>query len=311
MTYKLFKNIIFSSAAIAMLIISGCTKPYPGYTDFSQVSDFVILLNAGTGNFKASNVSTAKDTAVKTITVDLASANNNNGPVTVTLGLDPTAIASYNGANGSSYQALPAGSYKILSPTVTIPAGQHYGTTSVEIYIKKLDASVSYLLPVTITDGGGKKLSSNQNTIYYNVIGNPLAGTYSWDYSRFNSSDTTGALGGGSFTGQMVVISPITGTSVLFPDSYTQTFISGAGGFALSFTNTAGVFSNFSVAMDPQTVKDIPAGGFTVASGPKLVGYKIVGDASTKYAGSTFRFYISYVNSSGGSRTLIDNFVKQ
>ena len=103
----------------------------------------------------------------------------------------------------------------------------------------------------------------------------------------------------------------LSATSLLFPDSYTQSFISPAGGFVLSFDNTGGVLSNFKAALDPQTILDIPANSFTLAAGPKLLGYTIVGSAATKYAGSTFRFYISYINSGGNPRTLIDNFVKQ
>ncbi|HWJ92086.1 MAG TPA: hypothetical protein VNR87_13290, partial [Flavisolibacter sp.] len=149
------------------------------------------------------------------------------------------------------------------------------------------------------------------NTVYYHSIGNPLAGTYTWDFTRFNSPDTTAAPGAGSFTGQTVSVSPLGATTLLLPESYMQTFVSSSAGISLSFTNNAGVLSNFSVSLSDQVKADIAAGGFTLATAPVLVGYNIVGNASTKYKGSTFRTYMVLINSSGGTRSLIDNFVKQ
>ena len=313
MKYKFLKSFFLITSGFLILIMAGCVKEKTAtFTDFSTTSDFVVLQNSGLPTFKASNINTSSgDTVRRLVRVDLASANSSNGPVTVNLGLNNAVIVTYNAANGTAFQTLPAGSYKILSPILTIPAGQHYAETTVEFYSKKFDPSVSYLLPVSIVDASGKALSSNLNTIYYNIIGNPLAGVYTWDFTRFNSSDTTGARNGSSFTGRTIAASPLSATSLLFPDSYTQTFISPTGGYVLSFDNTGGVLSNFKVALDPQTVLDIPANSFTLAAGPKLLGYTIVGSAATKYAGSTFRFYISYINSGGNPRTLIDNFVKQ
>jgi hypothetical protein len=79
----------------------------------------------------------------------------------------------------------------------------------------------------------------------------------------------------------------------------------------LSFTNTNGTLSNIAVSLDAASLAAIAAGGFTIVQTPKLVGYGIVGTAATHYAGSWFRIYTVLINSSGGTRTLIDQFVKQ
>jgi hypothetical protein len=316
MKYNILKSTAFLVSAMSILLLASCVKKNEAtYTDFGQVQDFVILTGAGTGNFKASNIAvntSSTDTIRKTITVDLASKTNDNGPVTVTVGFDNPQIASFNSGNGTSYVAFPTSAYKIINTSVTIPAGQHYATTTVEIYQNKLDPTVSYLLPISILDAGGKKLSSNQNTIFFNVIGNVLAGTYRWDFSRFNSSnsDTTATPAAGSFTNQTVVVSPVTATSLLLPESYMQTFVDASAGVTLSFTNNNGTLSNFSVSLDATTLKNISAGQFTIATAPVLVGYKIVGTAATKYVGSSFRIYMVLINSSGGTRTVIDNYIK-
>jgi hypothetical protein len=318
MKYKLLKLSTIVTSAFLVMLIGGCVKSAKQFTDLSKVDDFVILLGSGTGNFKASNLlvnTSSPDTLKKTVTVDLASANSKGGPVTVTIGIDNSVIATYNTANGTSFQAFPANAFKIVSTTITIPGGlEHYGTTTVWIFQNKLDPTISYMLPVSITDGGGKKLSSNQNTIYYNVIGNPLAGNYKQDFYRWNvtgigAADTTTAPNSTVTIGAPIVIAPVTATTVLLPESYLETFV--GVGVNLSFTNTAGVLSNFSVSLDANAVAAIAAGGFSILTQPKLVGYQIVGNASTKYAGSVFRIYMAIVNSGGNTRTVIDSFVKQ
>ena len=78
----------------------------------------------------------------------------------------------------------------------------------------------------------------------------------------------------------------------------------------MSFNNTNGVLSNFTVALDAKTISEYPGAGFTLGKGATLLSATIVGDATTQYKGSKFSFYIQYVNSSGGIRTLINTFTK-
>lgn len=313
MNNKFLNTAKISIPVVLLIFFSSCLKTHDDFTDFTQTSDFVILTNSGLGNFKASNIlvnTSSTDTLTKTVTVNLASKDNSNGAVTVTVGIDNSQIAPYNSANGTNFQPFPTDAFKVISDKVTVPAGQHYGTTSIEIYQDKLDPTISYMLPVSILDGGGKSLSSNQNTIFYNVIGNPLAGAYKWDFTRYNG-DTTTPINSSSFTGADASPVPSGPTTLILPDSYLQTFVDASAGVTLSFTNTGGVLSNFSVAFDASTASGLAAGGFTVATAPVLLSYSISGDASNHYAGSTFRTYFSLINSTGGVRTLVDNFVKQ
>ena len=317
MKYNLIKFKVFFAVSL-LIIIASCVKERDGFTDLTQTSDMVVLTGAGTANFKASNIlvnTSSPDTVKKTVMAVLASNNSKNGPVTVTVGVDNSAIAAYNAANGTNFQPFPTNAFKFVSNTVTIPGGLEYtGTTTVWIFQNKLDPTISYMLPVAITDGGGKGLSSNQNIIYYNVIGNLLAGNYKMDFYRWNvtgvgAADTTTAPNGGFFEDEPVVIGPISATTILLPEDYLETFV--GVGVNLSFTNTNGVITNPQVSLDAAALKAITDGGFTLLTPPKLVGYQIVGNASTKFAGTTFRIYMDIVNSGGNTRTVIDNFVKQ
>lgn len=312
MNYKSLKKLFIALPALLLVFLSGCVKEHNQFVDLSKTSDFVILTGSGLGNFKASNVVLNTDTVIRTITVNLASKDNSNGPITVTLGVDEAVIASYNSANGTNYQPFPADAYKLASTQLTVPAGEHYGQTTLEIYKEKLNPTISYMLPVSITDGGGKQLSSNQNTIYYNVIGNPLGGAYTWDWYRFQAGDTTSvAPHSSSFEGDIASPIPSSATSLVFPDPYLQAFADPAAGILLSFTDNGGVLSNFQVSFDQTTLNGLSAGGFTIASTPKMVSFTLAGNAANNYAGTTFRVYYSLVNSSGGSRTFINNYVKQ
>jgi len=313
MNKAILKSVKISIPALLLIFLSGCLKTHDGFIDFTQTSDFVILTGSGLGNFKASNVlvnTSSPDTIRKTITVDLASKDNSNGAVTVTIGVDNGVIPPYNTANGSSFQPFPANAFKLIDTKITVPGGQHYGQTTLEIYQNKLDPTISYMLPISIMDGGGKQLSSNQNTIYYNVIGNPLAGLYTWDFTRYNG-DTTTPVNGSSFTGATASPVPTGPTTLILPDSYLQTFADPAAGVALNFTNNNGTLSNFSVSFDAFTTSALSAGGFTIATAPILLSYQISGNAANHYQGTMFRYYFVLINSSGGTRTLVDKIVKQ
>ena len=61
---------------------------------------------------------------------------------------------------------------------------------------RRIDKSKLYLLPISIVDAQGVKISSNNGTIYFNIIGNPLAGNYSVVGKRYNYAGVIGYIGG-------------------------------------------------------------------------------------------------------------------
>lgn len=230
--------------------------------------------------------------------------------LTVTLGPDSKAILDNFAKDSISFEAMPTSLYKILNPTITIKAGQRFAPVKVVVFPNQIDPTKNFMLPISVTDAQGTNVSSNFGHIYLHTIGNPLAGSYTWDFTRYNG-DTTGTKNGSSFTGASANPVPSGPNSLVLPDSYLQTFVDPTAGVTISFKNSNGVLSNFNAYFDPATLANLATNSFTIAVAPKLVGYKIVGDASTHYAGSTFRVYFVLINSSGGTRSLIDNLVKK
>jgi hypothetical protein len=296
MNTKISRILTIALPASLVILLSGCLKTHDGFTDFSKTSDFVILAGSGLANLKTANFALASDTIRKTVTVDLASKDNSNGAVTVTIAVDPAALTAYNTANGTQFAAMPSGAYKLGSTKVTIPAGQHYGTTTLEIYRSKLDATKDYMLPISITDGGGKQLSSNQNTIYYNSIGNPIGGNYNAYLSRWKGTDSTGGAGT-SFSYYKLDYGPV----LFSPVNHTEVTTDGAFGdqLIIDFKNTGGVLSNFSASFPSGTAANL---GVT-SWGPPTV---YVADPVNGY----YRIGFTYVNSAG-SRYVIYEFVRQ
>ena len=306
------RNLIMIIAAFMSISLTGCLKDNPN-VDFSKLSTVVEMPYSGKAFFSGDALNFTSDTITLAFTVNIASAYPLSKDLSVTVGIDESLVADYNAYDPSvHYEVMPANAYSFSESTFTIPAGSRLDTLYVTFYKPALDPAVSYMLPITIKDASGETISGNLGTHYYHAIGNPLAGNYFQSFYRWNDvPDTTGPPNSTVFEDELITVSPESATTLLLPESYLQTFVGVSAGISLSFTNDGGVFSNFSVSLNDATTQGLANGGFTVVTAPKLVSYQIVGDASTKYAGSTFRTYMEVLNSSGGNRKLVDNFVKQ
>jgi len=292
MLYRILNIKTVISSALLLVLMSGCVKPNDAtFTDFSQISDLVILRNAGISNFKASNIqvnTTSPDTLKYTVTVDLAAANASSSPVTVTLGVDDSKRTAYNAANGTNYQPFASNMYKLQNTTVTIPAGQHYASTTLEVYQNKFDPSKSFMLPLSITDASGKGLSSNQNTIYFNVIGNPLAGPYTVVGTRYNYNGTINYTGGPIPPGYVSTAtspSPKLGSPV------------DAKVFSIDYANLGGSGYQYLIQLDPADPTNAIVSSNATLAGALSVNYMVhTYNAATK----TFHIVSYYNNGAGG-----------
>ena len=277
--------------------LSSCIKDkgFANETDFSQLQDHVLLLNGGVNNFSKSNVAFNSDTATVTITVDLASVNLPSSPVGVTLGVDAALIATYNAANNTAFVLAPDSTFSLASTSLTIPAGQQYVTTTISFYQSKLDASLSYLVPISIMDASGKLLSSNQNTLYFNVIGNPIAGNYMEHWRRWASNDT--------INNQQYDFADPNVFAAASPTQVDCESVENGALFHISFTDPgtglAGL-TDFNVTLDASSWGNF--GAVSISKDPVI----IVADPVNGY----YSFYFSYSLSGGVPRTVIEEFTK-
>lgn len=244
--------------------------------------------------------------------VNLASPNPLSKDVPITIGVDNSKLNDNFSSDSITYEAMPDSAYEILSTTGVIPAGKRLDTFYVVFHPSKFDPTKNLGLPITITEAPGTTISANFGTLYLHTIGNPLAGLYSWDFYRWNDvADTTGAPNSTVDEGELITAAPINPTSILLPEGYLNANGLGSGGVTLTFTFSNGEISNPVLSIDASTQKAIDDGGFKVIVPPTLVTSVIVGDPSTHFKGTNFRYYFEIQNSSGGDRKTVNNFVKQ
>ena len=267
MKMKLNKWMSLLIAPLLLANLNSCVKDkgYKLETDFESLQDHVTLNKSGLTNFSESNIRFSSDTASYNIIANLASVNLPKSPVTVTIGLDEALIATYNAANGTSFELLPADAYTLGSTSLTIPAGQQYATTTLQVYQSKIDPAKSYLLPLSIKDGGGIALTSNLNTLYFNIIGNVIAGDYNWEFKRWSSPVMSGPPDGTSFTD----------VNTFVADNANQVEVSSGyyigPRYVISFTKTGSVLSNFKVKMNATDVATMAAAGIVITDGPNII----------------------------------------
>lgn len=194
----------------------------------------------------------------------LASNKVNDKDVTVKISLDDNARQAYVTAKPEiNYLPLPATNFELAKTTYTIKAGSRYDTVLVKVkHPETLDPTKSYMFPITITDASGLLIPANFKTIYYHIIGNPIAGGYNWDFSRWNNGTGTGALNSSSFTGDVTAFVPLSPTTITIASGYVDIR------YELSFTDNNGILSDFILR---QNQVDVGEAGVTIIDGPHIL----------------------------------------
>ncbi|MFL5788244.1 MAG: DUF1735 domain-containing protein [Flavisolibacter sp.] len=288
------KTIYLTALLLPVLFLQSCLKDKNQAADFSGQSTqpMVEIPEGGFGNFgnSALNLSSpGPDTVL--FHVNLASTDFLNKDVTVKIGYDATALANYNASSAIQYEKFPDSIFSLPTTQVTIKAGSRAVEIPIIMYADKIDPTKNYMLPISITDAQGTSISGNFGTIYYHLIGNPLAGTYNWDFTRYNDPQGT-ILSSLSFTGHQTVLTPVTPTQVEVASGY---FIQPR--YELTFDNNAGVLSNFQVSLNADDVAVMTANGVTVTNGPNI----LIADPVNKV------FEFQYTTT---SRYIIDKYYK-
>ena len=123
------------------------------------------------------------------------------------------------------------------------------------------------MLPVKIADASGETISGNFGVAYLHTIGNPLAGNYTWDFYRWNGTDSVNSPFSTSlsFKGKTVTFLPADPTTIEMKSGYfTQQ------NYVIHFDNNGGVLSNFTVTPSDAMFADFDANAITITDGPTL-----------------------------------------
>ncbi|CAN5367569.1 hypothetical protein BH09BAC6_BH09BAC6_03730 [soil metagenome] len=303
--------------SVTVLSLSSCLKD-SRYVDFSKSAAIVEFPLGGKSNYGPDAITQPNDTITKQIAVNVASTTPPTTATKVTLSVnDPAIINAYKAADPSvDYLPFPADAFALSATSITIPAGQRVGIVTLTIYKNKLDPSLSYMLPVAITNAGGLTISGSKSVHYYHVIGNDFAGVYQHHFfDRWSIPDSTRA---DKHDNNHVDKGPIT----FFPVSPTEftvtTFYYTSPPYHVTFTKTgigaAKRYSNFQVSF---TAADIDAyftqpssGAVALADPPKIRSLHYDYNPNTQYtydqALQLFRFYYTTL-----TRAVIDTYVKQ
>ena len=296
------------------LFLSSCLKD-SRFVDFSKVGTVVDFPLGGTLNFGSDAITESTDTVVRQFSINVASPNLPTSSTSITLSVnDPAVIAAYNASNTAvAFVAMPTSAFVFNTTTVTIPAGKNTAILSVTIYKNQLDPSKSYMLPIAIVSSPGATVSANLGTHYFHVIGNPFAGNYTWNFTRYNTSDGSGAVSSASFTGKTVTISPVTPTQF----EVTSGYYLATEKYEVTFTQVdATHFSNFQITFNATDVANVfVANGISVTQQP-VFAYGVTPaydpNAIYSYTDALKLFTFQYVVYNGSaSRFCIDNYVHQ
>ncbi|MFI5155961.1 MAG: DUF1735 domain-containing protein [Chitinophagales bacterium] len=311
------KKLLIAFFTIFSLSLGGCLKDTPN-VDFSNIVPHAEFMYPGgaNGNGLGSGMEffggaawtfppldangDPYDTTIYFL-VNIAAPNPPTTATTVTVAVDPSITAAYNADSNNEvkFENMPDSVYKILNNSVTIKAGKYEDTIWMTISPSKIDPTKSYMAPVKLADAGGTAISTNFSVIFFHTIGNPIAGAYNWDYTRWNQPTMTGPTSG--FVG---------GGTLFLPDNPTQVEVSTGYGYTVGFSlryvitfdYTGGVVSNVAMELNPTDVANMAANnGITVTTPPSI----ILADPATGQYKFTFGVYNGTAN-----RTFIDYFYK-
>ena len=182
------KKIIIIITPILLLFLTGCLKDTP-LNDFASTAKPILELPYhGLEGVAKDAVLTAGqvDPIVIPIVVNLASKDPLTTDINFTLAIDDALRGEYNATGGVQYDPLPDSTYSFAVTAGTINAGKRLDTLYLTVYPDKVDPTVNYMLPIKISDAPGVTVSGNFGVAYFHMIGNPIAGNYTWDFYRWN-----------------------------------------------------------------------------------------------------------------------------
>lgn len=288
----------------SVLSLTACLKKGDINADPSKSTSYVLALRYADGStviesgltyFSAAALTFPSSDETDTLTVKaaLSSPGAFSKDLTVTVGADANALNDNYSSDSITYEAMPDTIYKILNTTATIKAGESEAEIKVVFYPSKIDITRNFMLPLTFTDAAGQTVSGNFGHIYFHTIGNPLAGAYLHDFTRYNTVDGSGAASSLSYTGDDATFSPVNPTTINVQTGYYD-----AANYVITFKNTAGVLSDFSAIINSTSVTGAWAtAGISIIKQPEITVSADYKDITIEYSvasGTAYRYIIDH-----------------
>jgi hypothetical protein len=174
------KILIVITFLAGTLMFNSCLKDKltSDWTSSLSGKMYAEFVNYGLTSFTINNLPAAQQ--IK-IFVNIATDAVPTSDITLTVAVDPTALAAYNAANGTSLVVCPG-----ITPTpITIKAGSRNTYYYISLSgADKLSLTSAYAIPLTITAAtGGVMIAANKQTTIIQVpVANIYEGTYNMSY---------------------------------------------------------------------------------------------------------------------------------
>lgn len=228
---------------------------------------------------------------------DAPNSGELNKTITVKIKNDPSILAAYNAAHGTSFQQLPAAAYKVNAAnpfngtewTVTFNAGEHAKPIMIDLDVSLLDLSKQYALGFTITDASGAKISNGLESALVEVgAKNKYDGIYSVVSGRVTRYTAPGSPANDALSGPVggnpdVTLVTVGANAVAFTGS------GGPVGLQWATGNNSGVagIDGLRATIDPATnlVTMTSSGNATLKNLP---------GSTNRYDPATKTFYLSF-----------------
>lgn len=273
------KNILkWVIPALCVIGLSSCLKNKNEQPDFSGATPVVELpvgspVGDGSVNFMSTSFTVSPTPSDYFFYVNYAAADANAKDLVVNLSVDPAALARYNTVHpdDSLTQVPPSGF--AMATTITIPAGQRKVQVPVKFITSALDPTVTYALPVTITNASGVVISKNFGSLVVKVaLKNKYDGKYS--YKGFIVREGDDRTLAGNFKGLTASLVTDGVKAVTFP----QVWATGGGAGGID-----GLTINIDETTNKVTMKSKSNGALV-----NLPGY------DNRYDPATKTFYLSF-----------------
>ncbi|HEY2726535.1 MAG TPA: DUF1735 domain-containing protein, partial [Parafilimonas sp.] len=186
---KYFAPLVFITSMLS-IIITGCLKDkdfdngsiQSTHTNGStpQVIEIKLAANNASNFFTLAVNSSANDTTIDLVPINLATASAAPKDIHVTVALDSTLVDAYDTANATSYATPPSAMFTIVSPEVVIPKGSNTGYLQIKFKSSDfLGGSWALGFRITAIQESGYTISGNLSTgIAAIVVKNQYDGTY-------------------------------------------------------------------------------------------------------------------------------------
>lgn len=283
---KYLKYIVVPMALI-MLSASSCLKK-DDLPDLSKVDPVIEFPLGGPGLLKNVLSALSSGPVDTAIALNIASPDPLKQDVTVTIAADPSVVATYNAAHGTTFEALPANLFKIESTNITIKAGFRIGRIKVRINFNQFDLSKRYILALSITNAPGLIISGNYGKFLWEfVVQNPYEGNYrsTGQITLYNGADVASGVAGVRTWDRTIAATTVDGSTI-------QTLIADLG-------------NNFNISVgagNAVTVSPAATNSFTIVTNNGTCTY----NPTTR----TFTLNYKYFNGSGFLREITQTMVR-